>query len=224
MGLENPKPATWISTFGGVFTTKANEGQEGAMKRTTKTGNVVWYHPHRAISGFITSVRKQEKEWEGKKLVSLLITFEDDGKDYILTLPWKSNAASRFFICMENIDFKQKIRCEIATYNDKQYLFFKYNNNDTNIPAKYTKDNPNGKPEWEWVEIDGEKKPNRTKELAFFENILTTVVQPKIQKATWGQGSGIVDTPMDNPYATVDTSSGDVPISDGFEDDDDLPF
>ena len=57
---ESSSRQTYVNVTGGKFTVKAKEGDEGAVKRTKKTGEDVWEKQYEKVSGTITNFVKED--------------------------------------------------------------------------------------------------------------------------------------------------------------------
>lgn len=167
----------FIGTFDGQFEIRCTEDAEGVQSRVNKNGRTVHFVPTKSLSGFITDADKYTGEYGSH----LRIFLTRDGDEYRLNLPWKGNMAGCFLACMENIDFTKAVQIDISTYNDRQYLFFKQGGN--RVPAKYTKEKPNGRPAWQLAETDDGPKWNNDAERRFYQNILEEVIRPRLRNA-----------------------------------------
>lgn len=210
---------TFIGTFNGEFEIKCTPETEGAKSRVNKNGKTVYAVPTRSLSGFMTDADKYTNTYGS--YLRLFLT--RNGEEYRLNLPWKGNMAGCFLACMENIDFTKAVQIDISTYNDRQYLFFKQNG--SRVPAKYSKAEPNGRPEWQMEETDDGKRWNNNAERAFYQTILEETIRPKL--------SDFVTKLMreDDPVAILDKAEKVSTIkdvaaakNDQVASDDDLPF
>jgi hypothetical protein len=209
----------FIGTFNGEFEIKCTPETEGVKSRVNKNGKTIHAVTTRSLSGFITDADKYTNTYGS--YLRLFLT--RDGEEYRLNLPWKGNMAGCFLACMENIDFTKSLQIDISTYNDRQYLFFKQNGN--RVPAKYTKAEPNGRPEWQVEETEDGKRWNNNAERAFYQTILEETIRPLL--------SDFVTKLMreDDPVAIVDEAEKVFSMKDvatikngDVAPDDDLPF
>ena len=69
---------TFYTIVDGKFANRANEGDEGAVKREQKNGNVVWEILNTGIIGRITSGCIAKKELNGVKFQEIQINIDDD--------------------------------------------------------------------------------------------------------------------------------------------------
>lgn len=167
----------FITPFNGRFEIRCDEGTEGAESRVNRNGRTVHFVATNSLSGFLTDADKYTGEYGS--YLRLFLT--RDGDQYRLTLPWKGNMAGCFLACMENIDFTKSVQIDISTYNDRNYLFFKQGGH--RVPAKYTKETPNGRPEWQCTEADDGVKWNNDAERKFYQRILEDVIRPQLSDA-----------------------------------------
>lgn len=67
----------YMSIFEGRLMMGAHEDTEGAVKRTKSSGKVVWEIPYKSWEGIVRGWEMKEFEYEGKKIKSLNVEFDD---------------------------------------------------------------------------------------------------------------------------------------------------
>lgn len=222
MALSNSTSARYVGTFGGKFTLKAKPGAEGARSRVNRNGVEVWEHTYDRLSGRITGVTMTSREHGGQTYDNLNIHLTDGGEDYILSVGQTSNVAGVFFQTMESIDYERPVDFSIWKDNEDKTAVVIYQN-DQALKWKYTKSNPGQKPAWERYEINGKVLWDRSKEMAYYRDVLEGKIVPRIK----GQQGSIVAAPQPSTPApgappAFPTTSAATPA--GAEAGDDLPF
>ena len=150
----------YAAPFRNRFEIKAEPNTPGAESRTNKNGEIKYFIPLKVIEGTLQEIRR----WDGKYDPELRFTIRGaDGDLLIVSCPWNGNVSQRFLNCLPNINYRKPIRFEIDGREDNgayiQKLFI--SQDGTNIKNAFTRENPNGKPEWKPVTINGRKEYDR---------------------------------------------------------------
>ena len=179
MGLENREGGKWFSVYDGKFSQKVSDTTPGAIQRTNKLGKVTFEKYYDSFVGKLVNIRKQDSPY-GK---NWMFDFKDKADVYHLTLGYANGMASSFLKILPNIDVSKEIKVSVSTKEvdgkKKSSLFV----NQDGIALKhfYTKENPQGIPQWEQVMVKGVPVWDNTKELAFLENMVKKTVLPKLE-------------------------------------------
>ncbi len=183
MGFGTRDSATYFGTFEGSFTRKCREGDEGAVARTKKSGEVVYEQRYDYVEGKIVDIKKDTFEWQGKKVRQLKIHLMDSDGTYVLSFPIDSSAALSFYAQAENINLKDSVRVFIMLSDDRQRLLFhqptaKSATEKGFVRSLYNKENPS--PQWEKMTVNGETVWDKTESLNFFWNKIENNVLPSL--------------------------------------------
>lgn len=181
MALETREEGKYITTYDGNFSIKVKEGTVGAITRTNKVGKTVHelYYPR--FTGKLVDIRKKEDD-KGYG-PSWIFTFVDAEDKYFLQLPYSDRSASTFLKILPNVDLEKEMTLSISSKvneKGKKETSFFVNQDGNSLKHFYTKDNPNGLPQWEQVPVKGVLTWDNTKELAFLENMVMTEILPKL--------------------------------------------
>jgi hypothetical protein len=173
------------------------------------------------VSGVITGCQINQKEWEGKKYEEASLTIVDGTEKYILQLSLNKGYFRAFVNQMKSGDPTQRVKIapsykvEGTVKNGSMFI----EQNGKSLPWYSKKGDMKDVPPGEPVEIDGEVKISRTKQMNYWKEWLNSV--------KWGsefEASSI--TPMPNHEAKATAHSNvnnqvDNPLGD---DNEDLPF
>lgn len=130
MGLVNNKPTgTYVSIKDGTLRVKADNSQEGAIKReyTKKVDGVetqvtVWEFEYTELTGKISGIEFKENDW-GRQIYIKISDGEGDAEN-ILILGTKDNYGNDVLKKLPNIDFTKKVVLKPYSFvgdNNKQF-------------------------------------------------------------------------------------------------------
>jgi hypothetical protein len=207
MGLSNEtrEKKTYVGINHSFFTIRAREGDDGAVSRTNKNGDVVWEKRYPRIEGTIDRVYKQITDWQGKKLVTWNIAMTDVLNTFIVSLPYKSKEAGSLLKKLPNIDLDLPVTFAVGTFEDKKTKgkmvpYMTIYQNGAKVEPFYTKDNL---PKPGTKKQDGLEVPDYGESEDLFEKMVAEMFPPvKVDVE-------VVDDPDTTPAA---------------EDNNDLPF
>jgi hypothetical protein len=107
---------TYYSIKAGAIVKPANEGDEGAIKRTYtnpstgKTG-VVYEYQYSGLVGFIYDIQFKDFEYEDRTFSVLELSIMDKDFDKMkLSIPYPSDFASDFLLKYPNIDYSKEVK------------------------------------------------------------------------------------------------------------------
>lgn len=154
MGLGNHEGGKFITIFNGKFTQRVPESTEGAIQRTNKENKVVFEKYYDNFTGKLVGIQTKDSSY-GKQWV---FSFKDQLEVYNLALSYSSGFASAFLKMLPNIDVSKEMLVSPSVQEvdgkKKSSLFVKQDG--VWIKSAYTKDNPNGLPQWEQKQIKGQ--------------------------------------------------------------------
>lgn len=182
MGLENREGGNFITILGGKFCQRVPSGTEGSVERTNKLGKIVSEKFYDSFTAKLVGIRTQDGAY-GK---SWLFDFQDGAEIYHLQLSYSNSFATAFLKMLPNVDLSQEIKVSpsVKMEGDKQKSSLFINQNGVPIKHAYTKDAPNGMPDMEQVTIKGQLVWDDTKRLVFLQNMVDTLIIPKLPKQT----------------------------------------
>lgn len=187
MGLENREGGNFITILNGKFCQRVPHGTEGAVERVNKLGKTVYEKFYDSFTAKLIGIRTQDGEY-GK---SWLFDFKDGEEVYHLQLSYSNSFATAFLKMLPNIDLNTEIKVSPSTKEVdgkmKSSLFI--NQNGSPVKHAYTKDAPNGMPDMEQVTVKGQLVWDDTKRLAFLQNMVDTLIVPKLPKQNFASAS-----------------------------------
>lgn len=182
MGLENREGGNFITIYNGKFCQRVPVGTEGSVQRVNKIGKTVSEKFYDSFTAKLVGIRTQDGEY-GK---SWLFDFQDNGEIYHLQLSYSNSFATAFLKMLPNVDLSQemKVSPSVKEVDGKMKSSLFINQNNTPVKHAFTKDNPNGMPDMEQITIKGQQVWDDTKRLVFLQNMVDTVIIPKLPKQT----------------------------------------
>lgn len=187
MGLQNHEGGNFITIYNGKFTQRVPESTEGAIQRTNKEGKVVFEKYYDNFTGKLVGIQTKDSPY-GKQWV---FSFKDQLEVYNLALSYSSGFASAFLKMLPNIDVSKEMLVSPSVKEEngkkKSSLFVKQDGNW--IKSAYTKDNPNGLPQWEQIQVKGQMVWDDSKAMAFLEEMVKSKIVPKLPKQETLAGS-----------------------------------
>lgn len=184
MGLENRgEGGNFITILGGKFCQRVPKGTEGAVERVNKLSKTVYEKFYDSFTAKLVGIRTQESTQYGK---SWLFDFQDGAEIYHLQLSYSNSFATAFLKMLPNVDLSQemKVSPSVKMEGDKQKSSLFINQGGVPIKHAYTKDVPNGMPDMEQVTVKGSLVWDDTKRLVFLQNMVDTLIIPKLPKQT----------------------------------------
>lgn len=178
MGLQNNQSKTYAHIYKGKITLEVPEGTEGAVTRVNKNGREVSEVFFDSYEGTLIDITTGNGNY-GKYW---LFTFEDQGEEFTLQSSYSDSYAKALLKSLPNIDVKKpfKITPEMKTENGDTKTALYINQNGEGVKWAYTKENPNGLPQWEKITVKGEEKWDDTKELLFLEEMVQKEIIPNL--------------------------------------------
>jgi len=201
MGLEQRQEGKYITILGGKFCQRVPEGTEGAKTRTNKIGNVVHEKFYDSFTGKLLDIKVQDgtygKTWN--------FVFQDKEEIYTLQLSYSNSFSTAFLKMLPNIDFSKEMKVSPSTKEvdgkNKNSLFI--SQDGVNLKHAFTRENPNGMPDMEQVEVKGVMVWDDTKRLAFLYDMVVNDILPKLPKQA-EEVAGSSPQPDENGDINVD--------------------
>lgn len=180
-GLGNREGGKYINiNSAGKFSQRVSKDTEGSVSRINKEGKEVSELFFDFFEGILVDINTKDspygKNWE--------FVFDADGEKYTLQLSYSNSYAKNILKMIQNLDlskpFKLTPKAEMVEGKNKTSLFI--NQNDVAIKHSYTKDSPNGLPPMVEKKVKGQKVWDDTEALEFLEEMVNTVIKPKLGK------------------------------------------
>lgn len=181
MGLENREGGNYITILGGKLCQRVPEGTEGAITRVNKVGKTVHERFYDSFTGKLINISVKDGDY-GK---SWNFVFRDKEDDYTLQLSYSNSFATAFLKMLPNIDLTKEMKVTPVVKEvdgkDRSSLFV--NQDGQTVKHAYTKENPNGMPDMEQVEVKGQKVWDDSKRIAFLYEMVQRDILPKLEKS-----------------------------------------
>lgn len=177
MGLSNSSQSrkTYVSIVGGRFAIKAKEGDEGAVSRKNKNGDLVWEKVYDTLTGIISSVSVEKNDF--LKAFQYVVEINDVGDVYTVNIPVESRYGDSFAAKLPNLEqdglytlFPYEYQADgkknigIAIYEGPEVV------KGQGIKPYNTKDTPNGMPVPKRQLEDDEYKAYKIAQRKFFRD------------------------------------------------------
>ena len=199
MGLETREPGNYITILSGKFCQRVQHGTEGAVERVNKIGNTVHEKYYPAFVGKLIDIKVQDgnygKTWN--------FYFQDKGEIYILQLSYSNSFSTAFLKMLPNIDLSKemKVSPSVKEVDGKNRSSLFVNQDGKAMKHAYTRENPNGMPDMEQVQVNGQLVWDDTKRLVFLQAMVDTQILPKLVKIdsavpAGGVTGGLEEAPM----------------------------
>ena len=186
MAFENRSKGKFITISGekGKFCESVEANTPDAVTRTNKVGRVVHELFHDSFVGKLVGIRTKESAEYGK---SWIFDFQDidTSEMYHLQLSYSNSFATAFLKMLPNIDLTQLIKlspsAKLVDGKNQTALFV--NQNGAPVKHAYTRENPNGLPDMVKITVKGKETWDDSDRLAYLENMVNTVIIPKLDNA-----------------------------------------
>ncbi len=208
MGLQNREVGNYITIYQGKFSQNVPEGVEGSVTRVNKNGKTVHEKYYDSFTGKLVGIKTQDGAY-GKNWV---FSFKDNEEVYNLQLGYSNNYAVSIIKMLPNIDLTQemKVSPKSEEKDGKTQTSLFINQNGVAIKHAFTKDKPNGIPQWEQITVKGVPTWDNTKQMLFLENMVMTQIVPKLE----GVPQQVSNTPheptADEQYDNFNAPAGDI--------------
>ena len=157
MGFGNQSQGsrvTYVNIVGGKLSIRAQEGDEGAVSRTNKNDVTVWEKHYPNLTGALISV--ECKLNEKLKANEYVLTIDDVGTTYKLSIPCDSNYGDSFIVRLPNLKLNQIYTFTPFDFEDKvkknkkgepmKIIGVSIKQGDDKIQPFYTKEEPKDRP------------------------------------------------------------------------------
>jgi hypothetical protein len=145
---------TYVNIVGGKLSIRAKEGDDGAVSRTNKNDVVVWERHYPNLTGALINV--DCKMNEKLKANEYIITIDDVGTTYKLSIPCDSNYGDSFIVRLPNLKLNQFYTFTPFDFEDKtkknrkgepmKIIGISIKQGDDKIQPFYTREEPKDRP------------------------------------------------------------------------------
>ena len=147
---------TFVTIVGGKWTIRVPEGTAGAVSRINKKEVEVHELQYSYVDGMIVDGRMKSGEYG----TTLELDLEDDGKVYNVQIPVPAaGGIGDYFMsfgkCAPKLDATQKLFLGLGYDKDRQQPFLYLKQGGETVHAAFTKEAPDGMPQWEKKEVMG---------------------------------------------------------------------
>ena len=166
MGLGNTGGnKKFLTIVGGKWTLRVPEGTEGAVERALTKGDKKGEIVHELQFGYVDGDVKGGSIKSGQYGSTVEILLVDDDEEYNVQIPVPdAGDIGDYFMTFgkacPNIDPTKKLFMGLGYDRDGDRSFLYLKQDGQTVHAAFTKDNPNGMPEWEKKEVMGKTKWN----------------------------------------------------------------
>jgi len=174
----------------GVFTRRVEEGTPGAVASTLKKGpnegKLVHELHCNAIEGALVSFHIDESPWGKQWKITLDITTGEDGVEefVVISTGYDNSHAVMLLKRLENLDLSKDVLVRTGAGKDKEtgrdFSYTTFYQDGVKVAPAYTKEEPNGLPEFKKLVVNGQTVYDKTEMMAFLEG----VALKKFSKAT----------------------------------------
>lgn len=198
MGLGTKQTGNYITILGGKLCQRVDEGTPGAITRVNKIGKTVHEKFYDNFTGKLIDI----KVADGTYGLTWNFVFQDGAEPYTLQLSYSNSFSTAILKMLPNIDLTQEmklspsVKADPETGKNRSSLFI--NQGQNTIKHAFTRAEPNGMPDMEQVTIKGVLQWDDTKRLEFLQNMVDTVIMPKLANATL-EASTPVEEVQDTP-------------------------
>ncbi len=201
MGLQNNERGNFISIVKGKIAQRVPEGTVGANTRVTNTGSTVHEKYYDSFVGKLIGVKTKDgnfgKQW--------FFSFQDHEDIYILALGYESGQAIAILKMLKNCDLSKEMKVSASMSKndagiDVTSVFI--NQDGKAVKHFFTKENPNGLPQWSPVMANGvqvvvnnQKVWDKSAQMNFFEEMVAQDILPKLPKVEEAVGTAPASVP-----------------------------
>ncbi len=179
MGFQNHQGGKYTTIYQGKFSESVPENTTGSTTRVNKNGKTVHEMYHDSFTGKLVGIKTQDGAY-GK---NWLFSFKDKEETYNLQLGYSNNYAVSILKMLPNIDLSKEMKVSPKSEEKDGKIQTSLFINQDGKPVKhaFTKDNPNGIPQWEQITVKGVPTWDSTKQLLFLENMVMTKIVPQLE-------------------------------------------
>ena len=147
---------TFVTIVGGKWTIRVPEGTAGAVSRENKLGVEVHELQYSYVDGMIVDGRMKSGEYG----TTLELDLQDDGTLYNVQIPVPAaGKIGDYFMsfgkCAPKLDATKKLFLGLGFDKTRQQPFLYLKQGGESIHSAFTKDAPDGMPQWEKKEVMG---------------------------------------------------------------------
>lgn len=171
MGARNTKENSniwFMRIMFNKFVRNANPTDDGAEKRTNKTGKEVWECKYNTVDGYLTNISIANTGWEDAEQATF--TLKDKDVDILLQIDLYSSVFRSVAKRLRNINAKKMVEFSVweADYNGRSYTAITVRQDREETVQDYFKDSEE-LPKIEMVTIKGKETRDYTMQTEFLK-------------------------------------------------------
>lgn len=155
---KKPLNRLYLTIYEGILCTRRAQPQENFIEYHSKKGKVTYIREFDHIYGYLVNVRSHEEETlEGLKYRTMHFTFDNgSGNEIVLVVPLTSEFVARFAKCAPNFNFQKPIFIKVFPDRKTHTPVVIFQQGGENVPQAFTREKPNGLPQWEHDPVTGD--------------------------------------------------------------------
>lgn len=175
---------TFLNTFKGKFTKRANSETKDAVKRINKNDKEVWELQFDTLADVIIQEfeRRDSEDYGLSWNIKLADSKSDD--TFTLTLPYSGRVTMGLFFRLPNTDINAPLTMKLYYFEEDDKTALVVYQGGNKVEAYWTKDTPHDMPDLEVKKVNGKDVWDSTARMAFMENYLEKTVVPKMNDIT----------------------------------------
>lgn len=232
LGRNTESKTYWLKPVNGKFEWGVKEKREGFIEKVVETSDgkkvTKYVKEFDYVEGFLSDVYSEDSDY-GKRWV---VKVSDKDEVYIITFKYSSGYSKSFLNQLEKLSIDKPVKVSCSYKEDEKngktvkntaiWLSQRTSNGTWEwVGFKYSKDNPQGRPELKEVVVRGEKIYDDTDQLSYYEKIVNQIFnEKKLNAATNFTKSSDIETDKDVSLTSAPVGKK----ADFLEGIDDLPF
>lgn len=214
-------PRLYVTIYEGILCSRRATPHDDYREYSSyrHPGRTVYIREYDHIYGYLTEIKTVDKETlEGLKYRVFQFTFDNGaGVELVLEVPVKSDFVARFAKCCPNIDFRRPLFIKSFPDRSTHLPVIIIQQDGEKIEQAFTREKPNGLPQWERDPVTGEWD-TRAYWRFLFEQIHAKL--PEIQRCR----EALATLQRDNDEAAAMPADAEPTAGAAAMDDDDVPF
>ena len=154
------------------------------ITRTREDGSKIDEAHFRSLSGYVHDMYISTREYKGSinHYVNIQILSDDDGQTRLLQLSVFSDAGQGLLNRIENVDYTRSIDIRAGYNLEKESGFIWIKQMSMNVPQRYTRADPEDKPNWKKIQTDTGVIWDKSEQLQWWSVKILSIQQDIISK------------------------------------------
>lgn len=200
--LENSGDGrTFLNTFKGHFTKRANSETEGAVERKNKNGAMVWELKFDTLKDVIIQEFERRHSDEYGFSWNIKLAHVKSDETFTLTLPYSGRITMGLFFRLPNTDINKELTMKLYYFEEEDKTALVVYQNGNKVEAYWTKDTPHDMPELVQREKAGKTEWDSEDRMKYLENYLEKDIRPKMNMLTVDNHGGTGSVEIVEPEA-----------------------